>query len=300
MARLRQLTGIASPAGRLVYLRTNDDGELHLERKLFSSKQSAVHRYSGSGDAVVVKRVRDSDRVREEHAAINLLRRNPIPGFVPTVALRNGVDGCFVDAGRSCFVMPHLGNDMLTVRERTIHTVCPGRWADVVVGMLGCVARTLLALWVHTGATYYDVKARNILAVVDLVETPQPFTPDHVLLCDIGSINSPCATHHPPTAVMMHLRGEGRHCAYAAWGLACTLLELLHGSELPRQLRNMRKNETSAPLADLRAGLEHVDSTLGDYPEAQSRVANLSETLLRAITMRQLTLQHLLDAVTVA
>ncbi len=174
----------------------------------------------------VVKRVGDGDRIKEEHAAIGLLWRHRVPGFVPTAALRNGVDSFFVDAGKACFVMPHLGHDMLTTRDRAVDA-CPGRWAEVVVGTLVCVARTLLALWVNTGATYYDVKARNILAAVDLLETPQPFQPEHVVLCDVGSINSPCATHHPPTAIMRNARGEGRHRAYGRVGAG------LHAARAP-------------------------------------------------------------------
>jgi len=306
------LYGVASTAGRLESLQTAE-GKLCWDEEVFANKQSAVHRYCGAGHDVVVKRLVNADRIKEEHKAIGLLQRLGFEGFVPIQPLRTARGSCFVERRRAYFVMPLAGTDLVVHREAAI-AGNPEQWADVAVAALACVARTLLRLWTSAGATYYDIKARNILAAFDLRYSPQPFGPDVVLLCDTGSINSRCATHHPPARLARDCRAatqaEGRHCAYALWGFACTLVELIDGNTVPSRIRAMRKAATAtdsdgatdgaaanAPFELLEATLIRIVRSLEHAPAIQRRVARLANLLVGWIDDPPVQLRTILEEI---
>lgn len=266
--------------GRLTGLATPDCPGIRYNRKLFSNKKSAVSLYTGGEHALVVKQVKEPDRIREEHAAITLLTGSDVVGFVPTAALRTSSGRCFSESGAGYFVMPHVGCDLLAYRHKV--NLGRGEWADIVVRVLSAAASAMLSLWKETGATYYDIKARNILAVSDLQARSGRLRPRDVLLCDTGSINSRAATHHVPATLCRHTTqgSADRYRLYASWGLACTMLELLDGPDVPRALRRMRKQTTSAAPNAMFVALERVCGSVVPWPEAHDRVVQLAAVLL--------------------
>ncbi len=274
----RDMTGARGPRGSLVSLRRPDGTELHFARKLFANKRSNLQVFGTAGDWVVVKRVGQRDRIREEQAAIRLLEQAPtVRGFVPTASLRTDGGRDFTHAGQAFFCMPLVGDDLADYRDANATAVEPWVWAETVVSILSAVAATLLTLWRDAQSTYYDVKARNILAVRDLVSLEPPFSHHEVLLCDTGSINSPCATHHPPASLTQHAPAGSkvRYRLYIAWGMLCTLVELMEGPMTPRQLRDMRHMRSEQPIDTLDTALDRVLDTAGGDPEAYMRVLAL-------------------------
>jgi len=257
---------------------TTPDSTLAYDRRLFSNRKSVVLLFGGPNGALVVKQVREPERIREEHAAIELLRVHPdVDGFVPTAPLMTQAGRCFSAGGSGFFVMPHVGCDMVVYRERHAREACPGAWARLCVDVVAAAAGAMLSLWVEAGATYYDIKARNILWVGG--------PPPRVLLCDTGSINSRAATHHVPselTRAAPHGSVE-RYRLYVAWGLACTLLELLDGPEVPRELRRARKEPAAGTRRTMLAAYERVCADLRDYPDAQDGVLDAATLLIGAL-----------------
>lgn len=289
----------ATHQGRLTGLLTPDCPKLEYSHRLFANKKSALTLYTGGPHSLVVKQVKESNRIREEHAAIELLAGRPeIVGFVPTSALKTSTGRCFASNGAGYFVMPHVGCDLVAYREKT-QDICTGEWAVIVVRVLAAAAAAMLSLWEEAGATYYDIKARNILAVSDLRKRKGRFGPRDVLLCDTGSINSRAATHHVPAGLCRHTTqgSPERYRLYAAWGLACTLLELMDGPEIPRALRRMRKQTNSAAPNAMFQALERVCGSVAEWPDAHERVVQMAAVLINGQEDRGPDVAQLLHAV---
>lgn len=275
---VEQLSGVPGARGSLAHLARPDGQKMLFARKLFANKRSNLQVYEGAGERVVVKRVGQSARIREEHAAIGLLARHPrVVGFVPTTALQTRSGRFFNHAGNAYFCMPQLGTDMLDYRRDHADDVPFYVWAETVVSVLSTVAACLLNLWRETQSSYYDVKARNILAVRNLVELEPPFSHHEILVCDTGSINSACATHHPPLTLTQHAPpgSRARYRQYIGWGMICTLVELMEGPEKPRALREMRNMTTKDPIHALDAAIDQVLESIEHHPETYVRVLTL-------------------------
>jgi hypothetical protein len=280
MVDVEHLTGVPGGRGTLASLSRPNGSPLLFSRKLFANKRSNLQVFESDAahtDPVraVVKRVGETARIREEHAAIELLRRHPeITGFVPTAPLYNHTGHFFSHAGHAYFAMPLVGRDMVDYRADHADSVDFSLWAETAVSTLSVVAATLLTLWQEAGSSYYDVKSRNILAVRDLVDLEPPFSQHEVLLCDTGSINSPCATHHPPVTLTQHAPNGSRtrYRLYIAWGMICTLIEMLEGPDEPRALRAMRHLTTERPIQVLDAAIDRLLVSVKHDPEAYVRV----------------------------
>lgn len=271
------MRGQRGPRGTLAWLQRPDGARLEFARKLFSNKRSNLQVFEGAGERAVIKRVNHRDRIREERAAIALLARTPsVRGFVPTAPLLNERGDPYVHANHAYFCMPLVGDDLVDYRAAN-GDVDPGLWAETVVSILSAVAATLLVLWRDGASTYYDVKARNILAVRDLVKLEPPFSHHEVLLCDTGSINSPCATHHPPATLTQHTPHgtSARYRLYLAWGVLCTMIELIEGPTAPRRLRDMRQLRTETPIYELDRAVDRVLESVEHDPEAYVRLLAL-------------------------
>lgn len=303
MVDVASVRGIPGGRGTLVRLERADGSPLVFSRRLFNNKRSNLQVYEAAdrgggggggtspvssidpGDAVVVKRVGNSARIREELAAIELLARSPVPGFVPTVSLPSQNGRSFAYAGHAYFAMPLMGRDMVDFQAAERAAVPAAVWIDTVVSVLSAVAATLLDLWRAERATYYDIKARNILALRDITQLQPPFGHHEVVLCDTGSINSPCGTHHPPTALTRHAspHTEARYRLYIAWGMACTMVEMVDGPDLPRAIRKMRHLTTDAPLQQLSVALGRVLEVARPDPDAYQRVGMVVELVSDAV-----------------
>ena len=273
------MRGVAGPDG-LDHLVTADGERLEYTSRLFASRRSTLLLFTGPHSSVVVKRVGDRDRIRDERAAIALLAHSrAAPGFVPILGLATATGAWFVHAGEVYFHMPRLGRDMVAYRAEAGDSP---HWPDTALSVLATVAETLHVLWRGSGATYYDIKARNLLAVRDLVALAGPFSAHEVLLCDTASINSAVATHHPPRALTTATTpgSAARYRQYVAWGMAGTLLEMLTGPDLPRKLRRMRGDPTRAPIALMRRSLDHA--LVGLDPQAAARAGRLVALLTTA------------------
>jgi hypothetical protein len=293
------IRAVSTDHGRLTGLETPDCPNIDYDRKLFSNKKSAVLLYTGGPHSLVVKQVKQADRIREEHAAIKLLNQMPsIVGFVPTAALQTSSGKCFSFNGSSYFVMPHIGCDLVAYRQKTMDKGL-GEWASIVIRVLSVAAAAMLSLWNEAGATYYDIKARNILAVSDLCKRHGRLNYRDVLLCDTGSINSRAATHHVPAGLCQHTTqgSADRYRLYAAWGLACTLLELLDGPEVPRALRRMRKQTNHAAPNAMFEALERVCASVFKWPEVHDRVVQMAALLINGQDQRGPGVTQLLEAV---
>jgi hypothetical protein len=238
---------------RIVEIKAEQGAEVDtyvFEANVFRSTKSSLDVYVNSVDdslEIVLKKVKNPTQIREEHAAIKFFQEHPdlqeyFVQSLPLMSYHQGADSFFTFKGAAFYVMPYAGIDLQKLAA-TVHYTSD-EWLGTCLHILRAAAYMLLQLWLQADATYLDVKARNIIAMGDWNTCTGRVDPGiDLIFCDISSINSRTATHHPPTYLTQHTSRNTQYRVYIAWSFACLFLELDGQGEVTKILRTLRKSQ---------------------------------------------------------
>lgn len=293
--RLPPLQPVVNHKGNLA-LRVGGSAELYQrEGTIFRNSKTRVDRYVGGdpeGEALAVKSTTNQDELKWFAAHKG---KHALEGTVPTELLRGRDGRPFVlprDRGRPkkriFFVMPCIrGPDLVEHRKQVVLQPDAGwQLARLALQAVQHFSRVLLRLWRHSRAVYHDVKARNLMLLRPPGGGGQPAVRGGDLcLCDLGSINTVTATHHPPPELCrQHPRhSPERYRLYVAWGLTMLVAEVVLGSEPPKAVRALRDGPAAAQLEAYRGVVADIRAAVAGCKIVGPRVERCLDYLQRVV-----------------